>query len=111
VVDGGSIDDTVQLANASGAKVITSSPGRAKRMNKGAKTAQGDILLFLHADTFLPHGFDNHIRLTFQNPYIVAGAFSLRSLDAIHLAVASSEGLMIITADETLSKSAKIFGI
>jgi len=36
---------------------------------------------------------------------------SLRSLDAIHLAVASSEGLMIITADETLSKSAKIFGI
>lgn len=77
VVDGGSTDDTVQLANAGGAKVITSSPGRAGQMNKGANAAQGDILLFLHADTFLPHGFDNHIRLTFQNPHIVAGAFSL----------------------------------
>ena len=36
---------------------------------------------------------------------------SLRSLDAIHLAIASSEGLTIITVDETLSKAAKIFGI
>jgi len=78
VVDGGSTDDTVQLAKDCDAKVITSSPGRARQMNKGAKAAQGDILLFLHADTFLPHGFDIHIRRTFQNPHIVAGAFSLQ---------------------------------
>lgn len=77
VVDGGSTDDTVQLAKESGAKIITSSPGRAGQMNKGAKAAQGDILLFLHADTLLPHGFDTHIRLTLQNPHTVAGAFSL----------------------------------
>jgi len=36
---------------------------------------------------------------------------SLRTLDAIHLAITSTEGLTIITADETLSKSAKIFGV
>jgi len=36
---------------------------------------------------------------------------SLRSLDAIHLAVTSSEGLTIITADENLSKSAKKFAV
>ena len=77
VVDGGSTDETVRLAKGCGAKVITSLPGRAKQMNKGSAEAQGDILLFLHADTFLPHGFENHIRRALQNPHIVAGAFSL----------------------------------
>ncbi len=41
------------------------------------------------------------------------GQFSmpLRSLDALHLAVASSEGLTIITADEAMAKSAKALAV
>lgn len=35
----------------------------------------------------------------------------LRSLDAIHLAVASSGALTLVTADESLAKSAEILGI
>ena len=35
----------------------------------------------------------------------------LKSLDALHLAVASSEGLTIVTADGGLSKSAKTLGL
>jgi rSAM/selenodomain-associated transferase 2 len=31
-------------------------------MNAGAKPAQGDILLFLHADTLLPHDADHLLR-------------------------------------------------
>jgi glycosyltransferase involved in cell wall biosynthesis len=56
VVDGGSTDKTREIAEQLGAKVIISpSKGRAFQMNLGAKIAKGDILLFLHGDTLLPH--------------------------------------------------------
>jgi rSAM/selenodomain-associated transferase 2 len=78
VVDGGSQDDTVAIAGSLGVKVISSSPGRAVQMNTGAALASGDILLFLHADTLLPVGFDEMIRAALQQPGVIAGAFALR---------------------------------
>ncbi|WP_375513440.1 TIGR04283 family arsenosugar biosynthesis glycosyltransferase [uncultured Nostoc sp.] len=78
VVDGGSDDDTVEIAQSLGVKIISSSPGRAVQMNVGAVTANGDILLFLHADSRLPSGFDDMIRTALQHPETVAGAFNLR---------------------------------
>ncbi|QLE56162.1 TIGR04283 family arsenosugar biosynthesis glycosyltransferase [Nostoc sp. TCL26-01] len=78
VVDGGSQDDTVALAESFGVKVISSSPSRALQMNAGAAIANGNILLFLHADTRLPVGFDEMIRSVLQQPGVVAGAFTLR---------------------------------
>ncbi len=78
VVDGGSKDNTVEIAKSLGAKVITSAVGRACQMNAGAKDSNGDILLFLHADTRLPFGFDCMVRTTLAQPGIVAGAFALR---------------------------------
>jgi rSAM/selenodomain-associated transferase 2 len=54
VVDGESIDNTRILAAPLADKVITSALGRAKQMNNGARQATGDVLIFLHADTFLP---------------------------------------------------------
>ncbi len=78
VVDGGSQDDTVAIAQSLGVKVILSSPGRAAQMNAGAVAASGDILLFLHADTRLPIGFDDMIRIALQQSGTVAGAFKLR---------------------------------
>ncbi|MDZ7950913.1 TIGR04283 family arsenosugar biosynthesis glycosyltransferase [Nostoc sp. DedQUE09] len=78
VVDGGSSDDTVAIAQSLNVKVISSSPGRAVQMNAGAVAASGEILLFLHADTGLPKGFDEMIRTALQQPGTVAGAFKLR---------------------------------
>jgi rSAM/selenodomain-associated transferase 2 len=78
LVDGGSQDDTVAIAQSLGVKVISSSPGRAVQMNAGAIAAGGEILLFLHADTRLPAGFDEMIRIALQQPGTVAGAFNLR---------------------------------
>ncbi|MEH1773878.1 TIGR04283 family arsenosugar biosynthesis glycosyltransferase [Nostoc sp.] len=78
VVDGGSSDDTVAIAQSLNVKVISSSPGRAVQMNAGAVAASGEILLFLHADTRLPTGFDEMICTALQQPGIVAGAFKLR---------------------------------
>ena len=54
VVDGGSCDNTIELATLYADKVLSSEQGRARQMNQGAKQATGDILVFLHADTELP---------------------------------------------------------
>jgi rSAM/selenodomain-associated transferase 2 len=78
VVDGSSQDDTYKIASDLNVKIISSIPGRAAQMNKGAMLANGDILLFLHADTRLPPGFDVMIRTVLQKTGTVAGAFALR---------------------------------
>ena len=58
VVDGGSLDDSVNEAKREGALVIKSSKkGRAAQMNAGARIAKGSILYFLHADTTPPPTF------------------------------------------------------
>ena len=58
VADGGSIDKTRDIASKYGIKVLTGSdPSRAFLMNLGAKEAKGDILFFLHADSYPPKTF------------------------------------------------------
>ena len=58
LVDGGSTDRTIEIAQAAGVTVVTASkPGRAGQMNLGADAATGDQLCFLHADTELPLDF------------------------------------------------------
>lgn len=54
VVDGGSRDGSPDIALAAGVTVIDSPPGRARQMNAGAAATDGEVLLFLHADTVLP---------------------------------------------------------
>jgi len=54
VVDGGSEDDTIALAQPLADQVINGARGRARQMNAGAALASGNYLLFLHADTQLP---------------------------------------------------------
>ncbi len=54
IADGGSTDKTLEIAVAENVKVVKSKLGRGIQLNKGAEAASGDILCFLHADTFLP---------------------------------------------------------
>jgi len=77
VVDGGSRDGTEQRARACGAKVIASAPMRSAQMNAGSRAAEGTVLLFLHADTRLPPGFEHHVFEVLDRPDTVAGAFRL----------------------------------
>lgn len=51
ISDGGSTDNTLELAEKSGVIVINSARGRAYQMNAGAKIAQGQVLWFVHADS------------------------------------------------------------
>jgi rSAM/selenodomain-associated transferase 2 len=58
VADGGSSDDTPALAAPLADLVVHSARGRAHQMNAGAQRAEGEALLFLHADTSLPADAD-----------------------------------------------------
>jgi rSAM/selenodomain-associated transferase 2 len=78
VVDGGSSDDTAALAESAGARVIRSARGRAHQLEVGARAASGDALLFLHADTRLPAGYERAVLRALQDPAVAGGAFRLR---------------------------------
>ncbi len=79
VVDGGSRDATVQRANALGARVIASAPGRARQLAAGAEAApDAEVLLFLHADTTLPAGWSARVREALADPRVAGGAFAFR---------------------------------
>jgi len=75
VVDGGSADRTVAIARTYPVQVIDAPRGRARQMNAGAAIARGGTLLFLHADTTLPHDAARHVNDVLSDPHIVAGAF------------------------------------
>ncbi len=51
VVDGGSCDGTAALAREEGARVCEAPRGRGSQLSVGAQRAEGELLLFLHADT------------------------------------------------------------
>lgn len=82
VVDGGSVDDTQRIVAELPVMLISSAKGRAVQMNAGALQAQGDTLVFLHADTRLPHQF-HQAMLAFQCSGKAWGRFDIQ-LDHEH---------------------------
>ena len=77
VIDGGSSDNTIKIAESKGETVVTSAKGRAKQMNVGAQQATGDILYFLHVDTIPPLHFDLHISNAVNHGNL-AGCFRMK---------------------------------
>ncbi len=78
VSDGNSTDATRDIANEFGCRVINNPiAGRAKQMNAGAKQATGDIVYFLHADSFPPSDVVFQILKAQENGFN-AGCFRLR---------------------------------
>lgn len=80
VVDGGSTDGTNMICKEfPDIKYIQMTTGqRARQMNKGARNASGDILLFLHADTLPPTNFVELILDSLSGNEVVGGAFSIK---------------------------------
>ncbi len=78
MADGGSRDATRERASAAGARVVTGPPGRARQLEAGARAAEADAILFLHADTCLPHGWADAVRSALADPAVVGGAFAFR---------------------------------
>jgi hypothetical protein len=77
VVDGGSRDNTIQLAGSLGVRVLLTDTSKAVQMNAGAAESNGDVLLFLHADTRLPDNFDAKVMDAVSQNGFCSGAFSL----------------------------------
>ena len=81
VVDGGSIDQTPQLAEGLADKVCHTKAGRGHQMNYGAQVANGDILFFLHSDSWLESGSLLALREVMKDQTIAGGCFSLKIAD------------------------------
>ena len=54
VSDGGSTDETIAIARDVGAQVVIGRSGRGAQLRLGAEYATGDVVILLHADTWLP---------------------------------------------------------
>jgi rSAM/selenodomain-associated transferase 2 len=77
IIDGDPTGSTLRAVSASTVTKFVSPPGRAVQMNAGAARANGEVLVFLHADTRLPDNALLSIEQTLTNPDIVGGAFEL----------------------------------
>ena len=89
VVDGGSTDNTISIVREAGVTAVASpKKGRAAQMNLGASLATGDVLYFLHADTYPPRDFVADIRNAVSKGF-KAGCYRL-SFDHPHWFLAAN---------------------
>jgi len=82
VVDAGSTDDSQAIARGHNCTVLESEPSRGKQLRLGTQQASGDVILFLHADTWLLENAGAVIAKTLSRPLVVAGGFYKRFRDS-----------------------------
>ncbi|HEY8835960.1 MAG TPA: TIGR04283 family arsenosugar biosynthesis glycosyltransferase [Chthoniobacterales bacterium] len=78
VVDGGSGDGSVPIADSIADQVIVAPRGRAPQMNAGAQIARGRVLWFLHADLRVPPESVECISAALADSRTAGGYFRLR---------------------------------
>ena len=79
IVDCGSEDKTIDIANIYGAKVfISKERNRGLQLDIGAKNSKGDWLIFLHADTRLNHDWFRKINTVLKGDYNFIYYFKFR---------------------------------
>jgi rSAM/selenodomain-associated transferase 2 len=101
VADGGSTDDTLRRATA--ADVVLRGPrGRAAQMNAGARSATGEVLVFLHADCRLEPGALSEARSLMTRRRVVAGCFRMR---------VAADGPLYRTVDAVATARVRLGGV
>lgn len=114
VVDGGSSDGSIRIAESLGAKVFeVKEASRAKQMNFGASQARGNTLYFVHADTRPLSSFAMDIQVARLKGY-KAGCYRYRFdssdfLLKINGWMTRFNGLFSGGGDQTLFISTKFF--
>jgi rSAM/selenodomain-associated transferase 2 len=78
VVDGDSSGGTIAHISDNSVITLTAPRGRASQMNAGVARSSGEVLLFLHADTFLPPKAFPKIVAALSDGCFIGGAFDLR---------------------------------
>ena len=66
VSDGGSRDETLEIADAAGCTLISGEAGRAKQLLNGMERAKGKWLLIQHPQTSLARGWTEEVALFLQ---------------------------------------------
>jgi rSAM/selenodomain-associated transferase 2 len=77
VVDADPAGGTINKIRSGEVVKLLSPRGRGTQMNRGADVAKGNVLLFLHADTFLPKNALVHIKNALTDDTCIGGAFDL----------------------------------
>jgi rSAM/selenodomain-associated transferase 2 len=77
VCDGGSVDRTVEIALASGVRVVHAQRGRGSQMHAGACAACGEIFWFVHADTIPPPHSLEDLQAALAGEQVAGGNFGL----------------------------------
>jgi len=81
ICDGGSTDKTVEVARGydlANINLAETPRGRACQMNAGARAASGDILLFLHADTYIGADALTSIESAMREDAVAGGRFKVK---------------------------------
>ncbi|MDP3811983.1 MAG: TIGR04283 family arsenosugar biosynthesis glycosyltransferase [Hydrogenophaga sp.] len=115
VVDGGSADATMAIAQPLADQVLQAPRGRASQLNAGAAAARADVLLFLHADTRLPADADRLIEQALRGGHRW-GRFDVR-IEGRHALLSLVAGLMnlrsrltgIATGDQAVFVQRRLF--
>lgn len=76
VSDGGSHDNTIEVARELGAEVVRGARGRGPQLNLGAEHSRGEVIVFLHADSWLvPASYRGLLHILHRCPEVDGGAF------------------------------------
>ena len=82
VADGSSVDETLRIADGTGAHITKGGKTRGERLNAGARSARSDWLLFLHPETALEPGWEAEVesflsRVTLEHPRAATFRFAV----------------------------------
>jgi rSAM/selenodomain-associated transferase 2 len=78
LVDGGSTDATVSIAESYDVKILHAPRGRGSQLKFGGDAANGDVLWFVHADTVVPAEATEQIKNALKNLHVAGGNFTIR---------------------------------
>lgn len=96
IADGGSTDDTIEVAENWGAKVVRCSrKGRGNQITEGISELQTELILVLHADNIVPSNLHKIRRVALAYPDSAGGACCLRY-------IGGGKGLSLLSVISTL---------
>lgn len=95
VVDGGSDDATLEIAESTGCRIIPGDAARGLQLWQGCRAARGDWLLILHPDSALGEGWLDQVQIHMKTWPLRAGYFHLRFDDPSWLVALWAEMLAL----------------
>jgi len=78
IVDGGSEDSTLEIADSTGCEIVRTDQARGLQLWQGCRAARGDWLMILHSDAQLGEGWLDAVRWHMKHYPLRAAYFELK---------------------------------